>query len=113
MDALKRSMRWDETRFGLEYDLDLFNIVAVSDFHMGAMENKSLTVFNDRYLLADHATATDADSAGLERVVAPESLHNWTGNRITCRDRFTLSLNAGLTVFRAQEVPTEHRHPTG
>src|SRR5690606_20484120 len=80
MDSLKRAMRWDETRFGLEYDLDLFNIVAVSDFNMGAMENKSLNVFNDKYILADPDTATDADYAGVEAVVAHEYFHNWTGN---------------------------------
>ncbi|MEL3891228.1 aminopeptidase N [Ferrovibrio sp. MS7] len=109
MDALKRSMRWDETRFGLEYDLDLFNIVAVSDFNMGAMENKSLNVFNDRYILADPDTATDADYAGIEAVVAHEYFHNWTGNRITCRDWFQLSLKEGLTVFRDQEFSSDMR----
>jgi len=109
MDALKRSMRWDETRFGLEYDLDLFNIVAVSDFNMGAMENKSLNVFNDRYILADPQTATDADYAGIETVVAHEYFHNWTGNRITCRDWFQLSLKEGLTVFRDQEFSADMR----
>ncbi len=109
MDALKRSMRWDETRFGLEYDLDLFNIVAVSDFNMGAMENKSLNVFNDRFILADPQTATDADYAGIEAVVAHEYFHNWTGNRITCRDWFQLSLKEGLTVFRDQEFTSDMR----
>jgi aminopeptidase N len=109
MDALKRSMRWDETRFGLEYDLDLFNIVAVSDFNMGAMENKSLNVFNDKYILADPETATDADYAGIEAVVAHEYFHNWTGNRITCRDWFQLSLKEGLTVFRDQEFSSDMR----
>ncbi len=109
MDALKRSMRWDETRFGLEYDLDLFNIVAVSDFNMGAMENKSLNVFNDRYILADPETATDVDYAGIEAVVAHEYFHNWTGNRITCRDWFQLSLKEGLTVFRDQEFTSDMR----
>ncbi|WP_367273132.1 aminopeptidase N [Ferrovibrio sp.] len=109
MDALKRSMRWDETRFGLEYDLDLFNIVAVSDFNMGAMENKSLNVFNDRYILADPQTATDADYAAIEAVVAHEYFHNWTGNRITCRDWFQLSLKEGLTVFRDQEFSSDMR----
>jgi aminopeptidase N len=109
MDALKRSMRWDETRFGLEYDLDLFNIVAVSDFNMGAMENKSLNVFNDKYILADPETATDADYAGIETVVAHEYFHNWTGDRITCRDWFQLSLKEGLTVFRDQEFSSDMR----
>ncbi|WP_341702497.1 aminopeptidase N [Ferrovibrio sp.] len=109
MDALKRSMRWDETRFGLEYDLDLFNIVAVSDFNMGAMENKSLNIFNDKYILADQETATDADFAGIESVVAHEYFHNWTGDRITCRDWFQLSLKEGLTVFRDQEFSADMR----
>jgi aminopeptidase N len=109
MDALKRSMRWDEERFGLEYDLDLFNIVAVSDFNMGAMENKSLNVFNDKYILADPDTATDADYAGIETVVAHEYFHNWTGDRITCRDWFQLSLKEGLTVFRDQEFSSDMR----
>lgn len=109
MDALKRSMRWDETRFGLEYDLDLFNIVAVSDFNMGAMENKSLNVFNDKFILADPEAATDIDYAGIEAVVAHEYFHNWTGNRITCRDWFQLSLKEGLTVFRDQEFSADMR----
>jgi aminopeptidase N len=109
MDALKRSMRWDEERFGLEYDLDLFNIVAVSDFNMGAMENKSLNVFNDKYILADSQTATDTDYAGIETVVAHEYFHNWTGDRITCRDWFQLSLKEGLTVFRDQEFSSDMR----
>src|SRR5690606_32459226 len=85
MDALKRSMKWDEEVFGLEYDLDVFNIVAVSDFNMGAMENKGLNIFNDKYVLADEATATDADFANIEAIIAHEYFHNWTGNRITCR----------------------------
>jgi len=109
MDSLKRSMKWDEDRFGLEYDLDLFNIVAVSDFNMGAMENKSLNVFNDKYILADKETATDVDFAGIEAVVAHEYFHNWTGNRITCRDWFQLSLKEGLTVFRDQEFSSDMR----
>ena len=109
MDALKRAMKWDETRFDLEYDLDLFNIVAVSDFNMGAMENKSLNVFNDKYILADPDTATDDDFAGIETVVAHEYFHNWTGDRITCRDWFQLSLKEGLTVFRDQEFSSDQR----
>ena len=109
MDSLKRAMRWDEDRFGLEYDLDLFNIVAVSDFNMGAMENKSLNVFNDKYILADPETATDGDYAGIETVVAHEYFHNWTGDRITCRDWFQLSLKEGLTVFRDQEFSSDMR----
>ncbi|MCR9220470.1 MAG: aminopeptidase N [Alphaproteobacteria bacterium] len=109
MDALKRSMRWDEERFGLEYDLDVFNIVAVSDFNMGAMENKSLNVFNAKYILADPETATDADFAAIEAIVGHEYFHNWTGNRITCRDWFQLSLKEGLTVFRDQEFTADMR----
>ncbi len=109
MDCLKRAMRWDEERFGLEYDLDLFNIVAVSDFNMGAMENKSLNIFNDKYILADPQTATDSDYAGIETVVAHEYFHNWTGDRITCRDWFQLSLKEGLTVFRDQEFSSDMR----
>ncbi len=112
MDSLKRAMRWDEERFGLEYDLDLFNIVAVSDFNMGAMENKSLNVFNDNRILADPETATDGDYAGIESVVAHEYFHNWTGDRVTCRDWFQLSLKEGLTVFRDQEFSADMRgHP--
>ena len=109
MDALKRSMKWDEDVFGLEYDLDRFNIVAVSDFNMGAMENKSLNVFNSKYILADPDTATDSDYAGIERVVAHEYFHNWTGNRVTCRDWFQLSLKEGLTVFRDQQFSADMR----
>ncbi len=109
MDSLKRSMRWDETAFGREYDLDIFMIVAVSDFNMGAMENKGLNVFNDKYVLASHDTATDADFAGIEAVIAHEYFHNWTGNRITCRDWFQLCLKEGLTVFRDQEFSSDMR----
>jgi aminopeptidase N len=109
MDALKRAMRWDETAYGREYDLDVFNIVAVSDFNMGAMENKGLNIFNDKYVLALPETATDADYAGIERVIAHEYLHNWTGNRITCRDWFQLCLKEGLTVFRDQEFTADQR----
>ncbi|HEY2230481.1 MAG TPA: aminopeptidase N [Xanthobacteraceae bacterium] len=109
MDALKRAMRWDEEVFGREYDLDTFMIVAVSDFNMGAMENKGLNVFNDKYVLASSATATDADFAGIEAVIAHEYFHNWTGNRITCRDWFQLCLKEGLTVFRDQEFSADQR----
>ena len=109
MDALKRSMKWDEERFGREYDLDVFNIVAVSDFNIGAMENKGLNVFNDRYVLADPAIATDLDYGGIEAVIAHEYFHNWTGNRITCRDWFQLCLKEGLTVFRDQEFTADVR----
>ncbi|MSO76827.1 MAG: aminopeptidase N [Alphaproteobacteria bacterium] len=111
MDSLKRSMAWDETRYGLEYDLDLFNIVAVSDFNMGAMENKGLNVFNSKYVLADPDTATDADYTSIEAIIAHEYFHNWTGNRITCRDWFQLSLKEGLTVFRDQQFSADMRSP--
>jgi aminopeptidase N len=100
MDALKRAMAWDERVYGREYDLDVFNIVAVSDFNMGAMENKGLNIFNDKYVLASPSTATDTDYAQIEAVIAHEYFHNWTGNRITCRDWFQLCLKEGLTVFR-------------
>ena len=109
MDALKRSMRWDEEVFGREYDLDVFMIVAVSDFNMGAMENKGLNVFNDKYVLASPRTATDQDYAHVEGVIAHEYFHNWTGNRITCRDWFQLCLKEGLTVFRDQEFSADQR----
>jgi aminopeptidase N len=112
MDALKRSMRWDEEAFGREYDLDVFNIVAVSDFNMGAMENKGLNVFNDKYVLALPQTATDADYANIEAIIAHEYFHNWTGNRITCRDWFQLCLKEGLTVFRDQEFSADQRSRT-
>lgn len=103
MNSLKHSMRWDEERFGLEYDLDLFMIVAVNDFNMGAMENKGLNVFNSKYVLASPASATDQDYEFIESIVAHEYFHNWTGNRVTCRDWFQLSLKEGLTVYRDQE----------
>jgi len=109
MDSLKRAMRWDEQAFGREYDLDIFMIVAVSDFNMGAMENKGLNVFNDKYVLASADTATDADFAHIEAVIAHEYFHNWTGNRITCRDWFQLCLKEGLTVFRDQEFSSDMR----
>ncbi len=109
MDSLKRAMRWDEEAFGREYDLDIFMIVAVSAFNMGAMENKGLNVFNDKYVLASPATATDTDFAGIEAVIAHEYFHNWTGDRITCRDWFQLCLKEGLTVFRDQEFTSDQR----
>ncbi|MDX3927412.1 MAG: aminopeptidase N [Shinella sp.] len=109
MDALKRSMRWDEEVFGREYDLDIFMIVAVSDFNMGAMENKGLNIFNDKYVLADPETATDADYANIEAIIAHEYFHNWTGNRITCRDWFQLCLKEGLTVYRDHEFSADQR----
>ncbi|WP_426123421.1 aminopeptidase N [Pararhizobium sp. PWRC1-1] len=112
MDALKRSMQWDEERFGREYDLDIFMIVAVSDFNMGAMENKGLNVFNDKYVLADPETATDADYANIEAIIAHEYFHNWTGNRITCRDWFQLCLKEGLTVYRDHEFSADQRSRT-
>src|SRR5438132_7824163 len=107
MASLKKAMRWDEETFGLEYDLDVFNIVAVSDFNMGAMENKGLNVFNTRYVLAKPDTATDTDYEAIEAVIAHEYFHNWTGNRVTCRDWFQLSLKEGLTVFRDQEFSAD------
>ncbi|MBX3597081.1 MAG: aminopeptidase N [Rhizobiaceae bacterium] len=112
MDALKRSMKWDEEVFGCEYDLGIFNIVAVSDFNLGAMENKGLNIFNDKYILADSDTATDADFANVEAIVAHEYFHNWTGNRITCRDWFQLCLKEGLTVFRDHEFSADQRERT-
>jgi aminopeptidase N len=109
MESLKRSMKWDEERFGREYDLDVFNIVAVSDFNMGAMENKGLNIFNDALVLASPETATDNAFQSIERVIAHEYFHNWTGNRITCRDWFQLCLKEGLTVFRDQEFGADMR----
>ncbi len=109
MEALKASMRWDEERFGREYDLDIFNIVAVPDFNMGAMENKGLNIFNDKYILALPETATDLDYVNIEAIIAHEYFHNWTGNRITCRDWFQLCLKEGLTVFRDQEFTSDLR----
>ncbi|MDP5007768.1 MAG: aminopeptidase N, partial [Glaciimonas sp.] len=107
MDSLINSIRWDEERFGLELDLDRFMIVAVGDFNMGAMENKGLNIFNTKYVLAKPDTATDVDYAGIEAVVGHEYFHNWTGNRVTCRDWFQLSLKEGLTVFRDQEFSAD------
>jgi aminopeptidase N len=109
MESLKRAMRWDEERFGREYDLDVFNIVAVSDFNMGAMENKGLNIFNDKLVLARPDTASDADYASIEGVIAHEYFHNWTGDRVTCRDWFQLCLKEGLTVFRDQEFTADTR----
>ena len=111
MRSLKAAMAWDEERFGLEYDLDVFNIAAVSDFNMGAMENKGLNVFNTRYVLAKPETATDTDYQGIESVIAHEYFHNWTGNRVTCRDWFQLSLKEGLTVYRDQEFTMDQGSP--
>ncbi|MCX8004207.1 MAG: aminopeptidase N [Burkholderiaceae bacterium] len=105
--SLQRALRWDEQRFGLELDLDRYMIVASHDFNMGAMENKGLNIFNARYVLADPAVATDADYAHIESVVAHEYFHNWTGNRVTCRDWFQLSLKEGLTVYRDQEFSAD------
>ncbi|TLP44798.1 aminopeptidase N [Cohaesibacter sp. CAU 1516] len=109
MDSLKRSMAWDETAYGREYDLDTFMIVAVSDFNFGAMENKGLNIFNDKYVLAKPETATDTDYALIEAVIAHEYFHNWSGNRVTCRDWFQLCLKEGLTVFRDQEFSSDMR----
>ena len=107
MESLKQSMKWDEEVFGLEYDLDIYMIVAVNDFNMGAMENKGLNVFNSKYVLARPDTATDNDFAGIQGVIGHEYFHNWTGNRVTCRDWFQLSLKEGLTVFRDQEFSSD------
>ena len=107
LDSLLRALRWDESRFGLELDLDRFMVVAVHDFNMGAMENKGLNIFNAAYVLADPDTATDANYEGIESVIGHEYFHNWTGNRVTCRDWFQLSLKEGLTVFRDQEFSAD------
>jgi aminopeptidase N len=109
LNALERSMIWDEKVCGREYDLDVFNIVAVSDFNMGAMENKGLNIFNDKYVLASPETATDIDYANIEAIIAHEYFHNWSGNRVTCRDWFQLCLKEGLTVFRDQEFSSDER----
>ncbi len=111
MEALRKSMRWDEERFGLECDLDHYMIVAVGDFNMGAMENKGLNIFNTKYVLARSDVATDVDFENIDRVVAHEYFHNWTGNRVTCRDWFQLSLKEGLTVFRDQEFGSDLHNP--
>lgn len=107
MESLTNAMRWDETRFGLEYDLDVYHIVATNDFNMGAMENKSLNIFNTKYVLARPDTATDMDYQGIEGVIGHEYFHNWTGNRVTCRDWFQLTLKEGLTVFRDEEFSAD------
>ncbi len=109
LDALQRSMKWEEEVYGREYDLDVFNIVAVDDFNMGAMENKGLNIFNSRYVLASPETATDEDFARIEAIIAHEYFHNWTGNRITCRDWFQLCLKEGLTVFRDHQFSGDMR----
>ncbi|WP_095589961.1 aminopeptidase N [Actibacterium ureilyticum] len=111
MDALKRSMKWDEDVYGREYDLDVFNIVAVDDFNMGAMENKGLNIFNSSAVLCSPETSTDANFARIEAIIAHEYFHNWTGNRITCRDWFQLCLKEGLTVFRDQQFSGDMRDP--
>ena len=107
MRSLKAAMAWDEARYGREYDLDVYQIVAVSHFNMGAMENKGLNVFNAKFVLARPDTATDQDFLGVEGVIAHEYFHNWTGNRITCRDWFQLSLKEGFTVYRDQEFSAD------
>jgi aminopeptidase N len=111
MESLKKSMLWDEARFGLSYDLDIYMIVAVDDFNMGAMENKGLNVFNSKFVLAKPDTATDVDYEGIEAVIGHEYFHNWTGNRVTCRDWFQLTLKEGLTVFRDQEFTADMLSP--
>jgi len=107
MQSLKKSMRWDEQEYGREYDLELYNIVAVDDFNMGAMENKGLNIFNSKYVLANQQTATDTDYEGIESVIGHEYFHNWSGNRVTCRDWFQLSLKEGFTVYRDQEFSAD------
>ena len=107
MESIKRAMAWDERRFGLEYDLGEFNVVAVSDFNMGAMENKSLNIFNSRLVMATPQTASDVDFGRIEGVIGHEYFHNWTGNRVTCRDWFQLTLKEGLTVYRDQEFSAD------
>ncbi|WP_017460696.1 aminopeptidase N [Dyella ginsengisoli] len=112
MDALERSMRWDEQAYGRSYDLDVFHVVATHDFNMGAMENKGLNIFNAKYLLADPDTTTDDEYKAVEAVVAHEYFHNWSGNRVTCRDWFQLSLKEGLTVFREQQFSADMNSPS-
>jgi aminopeptidase N len=111
LDSLKKAMKWDETEFGLEYDLEIYMVVAVDFFNMGAMENKGLNVFNSKFVLADAQTATDEDYFNIEAVIAHEYFHNWTGNRVTCRDWFQLSLKEGLTVFRDQQFSADMSSP--
>jgi aminopeptidase N len=111
LNSLKKAMKWDETEFGLEYDLDIYMVVAVDFFNMGAMENKGLNVFNSKFVLADAQTATDEDYFNIEAVIAHEYFHNWTGNRVTCRDWFQLSLKEGLTVFRDQQFSADMSSP--
>lgn len=111
MRSLKKSMQWDEERFGLIYDLDIYMIVAVDDFNMGAMENKGLNVFNSKFVLARADSATDADFEGIEAVIGHEYFHNWTGNRVTCKNWFQLTLKEGLTVFRDQEFTADMLSP--
>ncbi len=112
MESLKKAMRWDETTFGLEYDLDIYMVVAVDFFNMGAMENKGLNIFNSKYVLADAQSATDMDYFHIESIIGHEYFHNWTGNRVTCRDWFQLSLKEGLTVFRDQQFSADMGSPT-
>ena len=112
VESLKRAMKWDEDTFGLEYDLDLFNVVAVESFNMGAMENKSLNVFNISCVLANPVTSTDANYQRVEGIVGHEYFHNWTGNRVTCRDWFQLTLKEGLTVFRDQQFSGQVNNST-
>ena len=111
MESLKKSMKWDEETYGLEYDLDLFQIVAVSHFNMGAMENKGLNIFNSKFILSDTNISTDTDYLNIESIIAHEYFHNWTGNRVTCRDWFQLTLKEGLTVFRDQQFTSDIRNP--
>jgi len=109
LDCLEQAMKWDENKYNLEYDLNIFNIAAINNFNMGAMENKSLNIFNSKYLISDKKTSTDNEYDFIETIVAHEYFHNWTGNRITCRDWFQLSLKEGLTVYRDQEFSSDMR----
>src|SRR3990167_5594801 len=111
LEALQRAMQWDEQKYGREYDLDVYMIVAVSDFNMGAMENKGLNLFNTKYILARPDRVTDADYVGIEGVVGHEYFHNWTGNRVTCRDWFQITLKEGLTVFRDETFTEDMTSP--
>ncbi len=109
MESLKKAFAWDEERFNLSYDLDIYMIVAVDDFNMGAMENKGLNIFNSDCVLADKESSTDSSFVRIESIIGHEYFHNWTGNRVTCRDWFQLSLKEGLTVFRDQEFSSDLR----
>ena len=111
MDSLKKAMKWDEDNYDLQYDLERFMIVAVNHFNMGAMENKGLNIFNSKYILSNENKTTDQDLKNIESIIAHEYFHNWTGNRVTCRDWFQLTLKEGLTVFRDQQFSSDMQNP--